>query len=150
MIETPMTRKALDLATVMHKDQVDKAGMPYILHPIHVAEQMDDEKSTTVALLHDIVEDTDMTFEDLSKEGFPADVIDALTYLTHPVGQDYYEYIKNIAKNPIATKVKIADLTHNSDLSRLDKVTSDDIARVERYSKCLDFLSQEQDKVNTR
>lgn len=140
MIYTPLTKKAMLLACEKHKDQVDKSGMPYILHPLHVAEKMDDEISTTVALLHDIVEDTDLTFEDLLKLEFPSEVVKVLTYLTHRKDQDYFEYVKKISENDIATKVKIADLEHNSDLTRLNKVTEEDIKRVEKYKHCIEYL----------
>ena len=140
MIYTKMTKKAMKLMYEKHKDQVDKAGMPYVLHPLHVAENMKDEVSTTVALLHDIVEDTDITFEQLSNLGFSQDVINALKCLTHESDVEYFDYIKEIAKNHVATLVKIADLEHNSDLSRLDRVTECDLKRVEKYSKCLEYL----------
>ena len=140
MIYTSMTKKAIKLAYEKHKNQFDKSGMPYILHPVHVAEQMSDEYSTVVALLHDIVEDTDVTFEDLKNEGFPIEVIESLKCLTHEKEQNYFDYIKNISKNEIATKVKIADLMHNSDLSRLDNVTQEDLLRLKKYEECIKYL----------
>ena len=140
MIYTPMTKKAINLIYEKHKNQFDKAGLPYVLHPIHVAEQMDDENSTLTALLHDIVEDTDVSFQDLIDYNFPEEVVDALSYLTHKEGVDYFEYIKNIGNNSLATKVKIADLIHNSDLSRLDTITDYDLKRVEKYKISLDYL----------
>lgn len=142
MIYTKMTKKAMKLMYEKHKDQVDKAGMPYVLHPLHVAENMRDEVSTTVALLHDIVEDTDITFEQLSNLGFSQDVINALKCLTHESDVEYFDYIKEIAKNHVATLVKIADLEHNSDLSRLDEVSEWDLLRVQKYSKCLEYLRE--------
>ena len=141
MIYTEMTKKAIQLMYQKHKNQVDKAGMPYVLHPLHVAEEMTDEIRTTTALLHDIVEDTDVTFDDLIKMGYPDEVIDALRLLTHKEGLDYFEYVKQIGTNPIATDVKIADLTHNSDLSRLNEITEWDLLRVEKYKKCLSYLN---------
>ena len=144
MIYTPMTKNAIKLMYEKHKNQVDKAGMPYVLHPLHVAESMDDEYSTTVALLHDIVEDTDLTFEDLINLGYPNEVVDALRYLTHPEGVNYFDYVKKIGENEIATKVKISDLKHNSDLSRLNEITEWDLKRVEKYKLCLDYLSEVQ------
>ena len=144
MIYTPLTKKAINLIYEKHNGQVDKAGLPYVLHPVHVAESMDDELSTTVALLHDIVEDTDMTFEELLKEGFPLEVVETLKYLTHEDNVDYYEYIKNISTNAVATKVKLSDLKHNSDLSRLDVVTERDIDRANKYKSCIEYLEQVQ------
>lgn len=142
MIYTPMTKKAIKLMYEKHKNQVDKAGMPYILHPLHVAEKMTDEYRTTVALLHDIVEDTDITLEQLSELGFPKEVIDALNLMTHKEEVEYIDYIKGITTNEIATDVKIADLEHNCDLSRLDKITEADLMRVEKYKYCINYLKQ--------
>ena len=105
MIYTDLTKQAMKIAFDAHKDQVDKSGMPYIYHPIHLAEQMDDEYSTCVALLHDTVEDTDLTFEKLEACGFPTDVIDALKLLTHEDSVPYMEYVKKIKDNQIAKKV---------------------------------------------
>lgn len=117
MIYTHMTNKAMKIAYTAHHGQVDYNGIPYIFHPIHLAEQMEDEISCTVALLHDVVEDTSVTMEELAQE-FPEDVIQALRLLTHEKGQDYFEYVRAIRSNPIAVKVKLADLCHNSDQSR--------------------------------
>ena len=135
-----MTKKAIKLMFEKHKDQVDKSGMPYVFHPFHLAEQMDDEETTITALLHDIVEDTDTTFDDLRKLGFSDNVINALKLMTHDKNIDYFEYVKNISKNPIARKVKIKDLEHNMDTSRLDEVTDKDLERVKKYKKCYKYL----------
>jgi len=142
MIYTPLTKKAINLIYEKHSGQFDKAGLPYVLHPIHVAESMDDETSTLVALLHDIVEDTDITVKDLIDLQFPLEVVETLKYLTYEDGVDYYKYIQNIGTNEIATKVKLADLKHNSDLSRLDVVTQRDVERVKKYKRCIDYLSE--------
>ena len=117
MIYTPMTIKAMKLAYQAHLGQVDHNDVPYVFHPYHVAEQMTDEISCTVALLHDVVEDTEVTLEDLRKE-FPPEVVEAVALLTHDKTVNYFEYVKEIKKNPIARNVKIADLEHNSDESR--------------------------------
>ena len=140
MIYTEMTKKAIKLMFEKHKDQVDKSGMPYVFHPFHLAEQMDDEETTITALLHDIVEDTNTTFDDLRKLGFSDNVINALKLMTHDKNVDYFEYVKNISKNPIARKVKIKDLEHNMDTSRLDEVTDKDLERVKKYKKCYKYL----------
>ena len=139
MINTQLTRKAMIIAYNAHMNQFDKAGVPYIYHPIHLAEQMETETECIVALLHDVVEDTDVTFKDLEKE-FPKDSIEALKLLTHDKKVDYMEYIKAIKKNDIAKKVKIADLIHNSDETRLENITLKDISRKEKYKKALDIL----------
>ena len=141
MIYTEATRKAIKIAFDAHMGQVDKAGVPYILHPIHLAEQMETEEECIVALLHDTVEDTDVTFEQLEKE-FSKTVIDALKLLTHDKNVEYMEYVKKIKDNPIARKVKLADLYHNSDLTRLLEVTPKDLKRIEKYKKAINFLSE--------
>ena len=141
MIYTDNTRKAMKIAYKVHDGQVDKAGLPYIFHPIHLAEQMDTEEECIVALLHDVVEDTDVTFEDLEKE-FSQTVIDALKLLTHDKSVDYMEYEKKIKNNPIARNVKLADLKHNSDMTRLLSVTEKDIERYNKYQKAIQILSE--------
>lgn len=117
MIYTPLTKKAMRLAYRAHQGQLDYNGVPYIFHPIHLAESMDDEISCCVALLHDTVEDTFITLEDLKAE-FPAEVVEAVKLLTHEDSVDYFDYVRAIKDNPIARKVKLADLAHNSDQSR--------------------------------
>lgn len=123
MIYTELTVKASKIAYEAHHGQVDKIGMPYILHPLHLAEQMDDEVSVCVALLHDVVEDTDVTIEDLEKE-FPEEVIRPLTLLTHPEGEPYMDYINRVITDPVAKKIKIADMTHNMNEQRADLLGS--------------------------
>ena len=118
MIYTALTNKAMRLAYEAHHGQVDQCGVPYVFHPYHLAEQMKDEYTTCIALLHDVVEDTSVTFEDLQKE-FPKEVVDALRLLTHDKGTDYFEYVQAIKQNPLARAVKLADLEHNSDQSRM-------------------------------
>ncbi len=139
MIYTPLTRKAIHIAYDAHKDTLDDFGIPYVFHPYHLAESMDDEYSTCTALLHDVVEDTDYTIEQLS-EIFPKEVIDAVKLLTHNDDTPYLDYVRRIKTNPIATKVKLADLTHNSDLSRLDNVSENDLLRTEKYKKAKEIL----------
>lgn len=141
MIYTALTKKAMRIAFEAHKDQTDKNGMPYIYHPIHLAEQMSDELTTCVALLHDVIEDTDMTFEQLEAAGFGAEIIAALRLMTHDEDVPYMDYVAEIKKNAIATKVKLADLKHNSDLSRLDYVDEKAIIRAEKCRKAMDLLT---------
>ena len=128
MIYTPLTNKAMRIAYAAHHGQADRSGRPYIFHPYHLAEQMDDEVSVCVALLHDVAEDTAVTLEELARE-FPAEVVDALRLLTHEPGTDYFDYVRAIRANPVAVKVKLADIKHNSD--------------VRRYAGCPD-ISEEQ------
>lgn len=117
MIYTPLTKKAMDLAYHAHHGQTDKAGLPYIFHPYHLAEQMTDEITVCVALLHDVAEDTSITLEELERE-FPEAVTDALRLLTHIKGTDYFDYVRALKNNPVAKAVKLADLAHNSDETR--------------------------------
>ena len=133
---------ALKLCFAAHKDQQDKSGMPYVFHPFHLAEQMQTEETTIVALLHDVVEDTDYTLEDLAAMGFDPVVIEALTLLTHDENVPYMEYVRTIKDNPVAKAVKLADLQHNSDLSRLDSVDEKALARREKYLKALALLNE--------
>ena len=117
MIYTEMTIKAMKYAYNAHLGQLDYNNVPYIFHPYHLAEQMDDEVSCTVALLHDVVEDTEITIEDLKKE-FPTKVTDAVVLLTHDEAVDYFDYVNALKHNDVARKVKLADLDHNSDENR--------------------------------
>jgi (p)ppGpp synthase/HD superfamily hydrolase len=142
MIYTEMTNKAMKLAYQAHQGQTDKSGLPYVFHPFHLAEQMDTEETVTVALLHDVVEDTDYTLEDLRRMGFPDSVTDALALMTHDPSVPYLDYVKRLKSNPIARAVKLADLTHNSDLSRLPVVTEKDLKRVEKYREAMNLLKQ--------
>ena len=125
-----------------HKEQVDKSGMPYVFHPFHLAEQMTDEVTTVVALLHDIVEDTNTTFEDLEKYGFGEEIITALKLLTHNDDTPYMDYVAEIKTSKTATAVKLADLKHNSDLTRLSVVDEKALKRKEKYEKAIKFLSE--------
>ncbi|MBQ8010113.1 MAG: HD domain-containing protein [Oscillospiraceae bacterium] len=143
MIYTALTKKAMQIAYAAHHGQTDKTGVPYILHPMHLAEQMEDEYSACAALLHDVVEDTELTFSDLEAEGFPAEVIEALKLLTHDPAVPYLDYVKAVRPNPIARAVKLADLHHNSDLTRLDTVDERALQRVEKYAKAIAILTEE-------
>ena len=122
MIYTPLTNKALVFAYNAHHGQLDYNGIPYIFHPLHLAEAMDDEISCCAALLHDVVEDTSVTMEELERE-FPANVVEVVKLLTHndsaeSSNSDYFSYLLPIKAHPIAKKVKLADIAHNSDQSR--------------------------------
>ena len=142
MIYTSLTKKALKLCFDTHKDQVDKSGIPYVFHPFHLAEQMDDEISTVCALLHDVVEDSETTLDDLLKMGFPKEVIEVLSLLTHADDVPYMDYVREIKKNPIATKVKIADLKHNSDSTRVEYADERMLERWEKYAEAIRILSE--------
>ena len=143
MIYTEQTKKAMKLCFEAHKDQTDKSGMPYVFHPFHLAEQMTDEKTVTLALLHDVVEDSSYNFDDLISMGFDSDVVGALRLLTHEEGVPYMDYVAEIKKNPLSRAVKLADLAHNSDLTRLSPDEIDDraLARVEKYKAAIALLN---------
>lgn len=141
MIYTNLTKKVMKIAYNAHLNQVDKSGMPYIFHPIYIAERMDDEESTIVALLHDTIEDSDLTICDLKMEGFSESVIKALECLTHDKNIQYEEYIQRIKDNPLAKKVKKVDLEHNSLLERLEIVDESVMNRLKKYEKAKEMLS---------
>ena len=122
MIYTELTNKALRFAYNAHHGQLDYNGIPYIFHPLHLAEQMEDEISCCAALLHDVVEDTPVTLDDLRRE-FPEEVVEVVRLLTHEDSAEtsdgsYFDYLKPIKAHPIARKVKLADIAHNSDQTR--------------------------------
>lgn len=142
MIYTAKTKAALKLCFQAHKDQLDKSGMPYVFHPFHLAEQMETEETTIVALLHDLIEDTDYTIEDLINMGFNKAITDAVSLMTHADNVDYMDYICMIKENPIAKAVKLADLKHNSDLTRLDSVDEKALTRREKYLKAMALLEE--------
>lgn len=144
MIYTPLTCKAMQIAYQAHHGQVDRAGIPYIFHPIHLAEQMRDEYTTCIALLHDVAEDTDITLDELA-EVFPQEIIRALELLTHKPGVDYFCYVAAIRENPLAKAVKLADLQHNSDKTRLPNTPENEalLRRLEeKYTKAFQILTQ--------
>ena len=145
MIYTALTIKAMSIAYDAHHGQRDKSGVPYIFHPLHLAEQMEDEISCCAALLHDVVEDTDITLEQLAKT-FPAEVTEAVRLLTHDPDTDYFDYVRAIKGNPIAVKVKLADLAHNMDASRFAgvEVPKERIGYFrDKYTKALAILLEE-------
>ena len=145
MIYTELTNKAMKIAYAAHHGQLDYNGIPYIFHPIHLAEQMDEELSCCAALLHDVAEDTDVTLEDLARE-FPEEVIRVLKLLTHEKGTDYFDYVRAIKADPIAVKVKLADLAHNSDQTRCvgSDLTEDQLVHWrQKYARAREILLEE-------
>lgn len=131
---------ARQIATKAHAGQKDKAGLDYINHPEYVASLIDDDELKAAALLHDVLEDTDTTAEDLLEAGIPASVVEIVETLTHRDDESYADYINRISKNPKATKVKLADLKHNSDLSRIPNPTMEDVLRREKYLRYMEML----------
>ena len=134
--------RAIELAKQHHKGQTDKAGKPYIEHPLRVMNQMKSEEEKIVAVLHDIVEDTDISLNDLKNEGFSEEVVSAVECLTKQDGENYDSYIERISFNPLAVKIKLADLEDNRDLTRLPQVTDKDLERLEKYDKALEKLTR--------
>ncbi len=143
LLEFPNVSKAYQLALAAHKGQVDKGGKPYINHPVMVAKSVCTEAEQTVALLHDIIEDTDMTLDDLRAEGFSEQVIEAVDCITKRNKEPLNQYLHRVKGNCLATSVKLADLAHNSDLSRISHPTETDYARTERYKKAIVFLLEQ-------
>lgn len=141
MVYTELTKRAMKIAYDAHHGQFDKGGIPYIYHPIHLAEQMDNEIECVCALLHDVVEDTNVTFEDLEKD-FPKEVIDVLKLLTHEDGIEYMDYVRKIKTNEVATKVKLADIKHNYDKSRLTKLPDSLKVKGSIYKEAYEYLSK--------
>lgn len=135
-------QQALAIAEDAHKGQVDKAGVAYIQYPLYVASLVEGELAKTIALLHDVVEDSAWTLEDLRMEGLPEEVVQAVGILTKNRDESYEEYLMHVKQNPLARQVKLADLQHNSDLSRLTTVTEIDRKRAEKYRQAIAFLSE--------
>ena len=140
MIYTELTKKAMQIAFDAHKEQVDKAGLPYIYHPIHLAEQMDTEEEVCAALLHDVIEDTGITPDNLRAYGFPESVMTALSLLTHNDEEEYMDYIEKIKTNPLAKKVKLADLRHNRNKTRYKNLDNRSLGREIKYVKAMSSL----------
>ena len=126
-------------AAEKHAGQKDKAGLPYVEHPRAVAARVESEEEKIVALLHDTVEDTDATIDEI-REMFGSTIADAVALLTHDNSVPYMEYVAKVKENPIARAVKLADLSHNMDLSRIPHVTERDLQRIEKYKKAYELL----------
>ena len=132
---------ALAIAKKAHAGQVDKAGVDYIQHPLYVASQVKTEQEKAVALLHDVLEDSNITVADLLAYGLSNEVVTAVQTLTKKKGQSYQDYLEKVKSNNLARVVKLADLKHNSDLSRLKSVSDTDRKRVEKYKNAIRYLS---------
>lgn len=136
---------AIRIAAIAHEAKLDKGGNPYILHPIAVMMNLrtSDQALMAIAILHDVKEDCpEWTSERLAKEGISQRVLDALECLTHAKGENYEDYIKRIATNKDAIKVKLEDLSHNMDLKRMKGLRQKDFERMEKYTKAYAFLSK--------
>jgi len=135
-----LLEKAIEIAVKAHSGQKDKAGESYILHPLTLMIGCKNEKQRIVAVLHDVIEDSDYTLENIKNLGFDIEIIEALDCLTHRKSEDYFDYIKRVKTNELATYVKCLDLAHNGDVSRLETVTKKDVKRIEKYAKALQIL----------
>lgn len=135
------SEKAYEIAKKAHLGQIDKAGEDYIKHPEKVASFVNSDEEKAVAYLHDVIEDTELTLEDLREYGFSEEVLKAVDVITKKKGQDYQTYLNSVKENKLARVVKLADLRHNSDLTRLINITEKDIERKEKYQKAIDFLN---------
>lgn len=131
----PTLERAIEIATKAHSGQVDKAGQPYILHPLRLMLSVHSLHERMAAVLHDVVEDTELTFSDLASEGFPLEVIAAVQALTKRPGESRLEAAHRAAADPIAKVVKLADVTDNMDLSRISKPNEKDFARLKEYEQ---------------
>ena len=137
-----LLEKAIAIAVEAHTGEVDKAGQPYILHPLHLMMQMDTAEEMMTAVLHDVIEDTPITLDDLRQQGFPETVLEALALLTHDTASTSYEaYVAALKPNPLARKVKLADLTHNMDVRRLPEMGMKDFGRLEKYRRAWETLT---------
>ncbi len=140
-----LLNKAVSIAKLAHHGQVDKAGVDYIQHPLRVMNAVDDVKEKIVAVLHDVVEDSEITLEDLRKQGFDDEVVIAVGCLTKLPGESYQQFIGRVKCNPLASKVKLQDLKDNMDLSRLKKISETDLSRVEKYKHAMAILLNSSD-----
>ena len=134
--------RAIAIASQAHEGQVDKAGAPYILHPLRMMLSVDTPEARMAAVLHDVVEDTPITLDQLRGEGFPATVIEAVEALTKRPEEenDYEAFIRRVAPNPLARTVKLADLRDNCDMSRIALPTEKDRRRIEKYKRAIQYL----------
>ncbi len=131
---TPLER-AIQIAAAAHAGQTGKDGAPYILHPLRLMLKMSTDEERIVAVLHDVVEDTSVTFDDLRREGFSDEVLETVRLLTHEEGISYEDYVARLAPHPLAKKVKLADLEDNSDIRRLSGIEDKDVPRLRKYHR---------------
>ncbi len=133
---------ALALAAQAHKGQYDLAGAPYICHPMRVALAQSDERARIVAILHDVIEDTAVTYQDLSAAGFDDEIIGAVEALTKRSGEKRIDAAARAKANPLALQVKLADVADNMNLARISNPTAEDYARLREYDQVLAYLKE--------
>jgi len=141
MSENELLEKAIGIAVEAHRGQKDRCGVPYIMHPLRVMSRVDRPREKIVAILHDVVEDTNWTWDDLRREGFPEDVIHALDCVTKREGEEYEKFVERSASDALARRVKLADLEDNMDVRRLPEFNDKGLARLHKYAKAWRFLS---------
>jgi (p)ppGpp synthase/HD superfamily hydrolase len=136
----PTLEDALQLALTAHRGQQDKAGQPYILHPLRLMQRMTTDETRIIALLHDVVEDTPITLDDLRNRGYAENVVSAIDALTRRPQEDYVDYVRRAKTHPLARLVKQADLEDNLDIRRLATITAQDFKRLVRYREAWNLL----------
>jgi len=141
--------KAIFIAAQAHIGQKDRYGKPYILHPARLMMNVDSDAEKIVAILHDVVEDSDWTLEQLRKEGFSSGIITAVDCVTRRDDEPYMDYIERLRSNKIARKVKLADLKDNMDLRRIDKLSNIDLERLKKYHLAWRILMDDELKFST-
>jgi (p)ppGpp synthase/HD superfamily hydrolase len=142
MTKTATVEDAVFIAAQAHKGQKDKAGAPYLLHPLRMMLRMPSEAAMMAAVLHDVVEDTDWTLERLRGEGFSDEVLEAVDCLTHRDGESYEEFVERVRTNPIARQVKVADLEDNMNVRRISRLAAKDLERLEKYHRAWRVLTE--------
>ena len=136
-------QRAIEISVTAHKRQVRKDGSPYVLHPLRLMMSVNSADEKIVAVLHDVVEDTDITMQQLEDEGFSKQVLAALRLVTHDDGTSYENYITNIKGNPIARAVKLADLRDNTNVFEIPKLSAKDLQRLEKYHRAYKTLTEQ-------
>lgn len=142
ILSLPLLERSIIISAIYHAGQLDKGGTQYIFHPLSVALELKNEKEQVVAILHDVVEDTEITFEDLEVLGFTEEIIEAVRSITKRKKEDYFVYVRRAKLNDIGLKVKREDLLKNMDISRIPNPTERDMIRLEMYKKALNLLEE--------
>ena len=141
MKQQQLLEQAIYIAVQAHSGKLDKGGSPYILHPLRVMLTMVTTEEKIIAVLHDVIEDSSFTIQQLKQNGFSKKVLDAVSLLTKKENQSYQDYISVIKKNPLAAKIKLADLKDNMNITRLKKVTESDKLRIKKYKAAYNLLN---------
>ncbi len=138
-----LLERAIQIAREAHFNQRDKAGFPYLLHPLRIMLKMDSVKEMIIAVLHDVVEDSQWTLDDLRKEKFSEDIVSAVDSLTRRAGESYDNYIDRVKRNPLAIRVKLGDLEDNMNIRRLDRITEQHLEKLKQYHRAYAELRQQ-------